>query len=161
MIEKAQAVTTSTPAASTNQVEPPPRPNVVPKATVKARRKQTPPPRPKLIADPKTRPKEKAKASLGLTTAATLETSPEPTAEVDVVVLDFKRKSSGTQTWRCPICPAQMQLRKANRGGIFWGCTRWPECDATRQGSDPARWSEGPVNLARRKHYSMPEDMVS
>ena len=50
----------------------------------------------------------------------------------------------------CPVCGSPMEKRSARKGGKFWGCTRWPLCDATRKSSDPCAWSEGPRNRAIR-----------
>jgi ssDNA-binding Zn-finger/Zn-ribbon topoisomerase 1 len=50
----------------------------------------------------------------------------------------------------CPMCGSPMVKRDAHKGGQFWGCTKWPLCDATRQFSDPNTWNVGPKNRARR-----------
>jgi len=50
----------------------------------------------------------------------------------------------------CPVCGSPMVQRRAHEGGKFWGCSTWPECDATRKFSDPYIWNMGPENRARR-----------
>jgi hypothetical protein len=48
----------------------------------------------------------------------------------------------------CPVCGSHMEKRSAHKGGKFWGCSRWPLCDATRKFSDPYTWNVGPKNRA-------------
>ena len=54
-----------------------------------------------------------------------------------------------TKGFACPVCGSPMKQRNAHKGGKFWGCYRWPECDATREFSDPYTWNVGPKNRAR------------
>ena len=64
-----------------------------------------------------------------------------------------KKTATSSKTWECPVCGSPMEIRHAGRGGKFYGCTMWASrnCDATRGGSDPTRWHEGPRNRWRRK----------
>ena len=41
-----------------------------------------------------------------------------------------------TQGKPCPACESAMVLRKAHRGGCFWGCSRYPDCRGTRRPFD-------------------------
>lgn len=78
----------------------------------------------------------------------------------------------------CPDCGAKMQLRDS-RFGLFYGCSRWPDCDcthgahkatgvplgapankATRQMRIEAHdafdqlWQGGPINMKRKEAYA-------
>ena len=45
-----------------------------------------------------------------------------------------------------------MQLKPARKGGKFFGCTQWPDCNGSR---DPINKRPGPVAQVRnaRKHF--------
>ena len=55
-----------------------------------------------------------------------------------------------TMSWKCSACKADMIEKFASRGGRFLGCSRWPDCDGTRQYSNPEKANEGPCNRAKR-----------
>ena len=87
---------------------------------------------------PKTSPKGKAKpkaaraqpknsvASRGIAARRPTQT------EEDAYVTPDDEEELG-----CPICGAPMTFRRANAGGCFRGCTRFPTCRGTRRPFDP------------------------
>ena len=88
---------------------------------------------------PKASPKAKARAA--------------PKAKSATPKAKEKADPDHNLSWQvCPVCRAPMKIKKAHRGGMFYGCTRWDDtqCDGSRQASDPTKWSEGPRNRARR-----------
>ena len=59
-------------------------------------------------------------------------------------------------SWTCPLCDdPQMTIRRAGRGGIFWGCRRYPECRGTRSYRDPT--IVGPVRLVQERRRQQQE----
>ena len=75
----------------------------------------------------------RAKAKAKATAQPPAEPAPEPEVE-----------------WTCPMCSGSMTIRCAGRG-VFYGCRRYPACDASRRFADPTQWSEGPRNRRRRE----------
>ena len=45
------------------------------------------------------------------------------------------------QTMLCPLCDGHMEIRRAGRGGKFWGCLGFPGCRGTRGFSNPSACS--------------------
>ena len=45
------------------------------------------------------------------------------------------------QTMLCPLCDGPMEIRRAGRGGKFWGCLGFPGCRGTRGFSNPSACS--------------------
>ena len=78
-------------------------------------------------------PRAKAKAKAKARAQPPAEPAPEPEVE-----------------WTCPMCSGSMTIRRAGRG-VFYGCRRYPACDASRRFADPTQWSEGPRNRRRRE----------
>ena len=81
---------------------------------------RAPPPQlPKATAPPPPLPKA---------TAPTVE--PKPTGNVG--------KPRGSDYPRCPKCDNRMLVKKANHGGMFFGCSQWPACNGSRSWRDYA-----------------------
>ena len=46
--------------------------------------------------------------------------------------MSTKSETSGTTGPPCPSCNERLVVRKAHRGGLFYGCTQWPRCKGSR-----------------------------
>ena len=47
---------------------------------------------------------------------------------------------------RCPKCDKRMLIKKANHGGLFYGCSQWPACTGSRSWRDFGKVNSEPEN---------------
>jgi len=53
------------------------------------------------------------------------------------------------EMWPCPLCDSTMVIKRAGRGGMFWGCPRHPACTGTRSLAKQNQVS--PVKVVRQR----------
>ena len=59
--------------------------------------------------------------------------------------MSAKSGRSGTTGPPCPGCNDRMVVRKAHRGGLFFGCPQWPRCNGSRPYKDGVHYTEEPT----------------
>ena len=62
-----------------------------------------------------------------------------PMADTKVSIKSERPRTLGPP---CPVCNERLVVRKAHRGGLFYGCPQWPRCKG------PRPWKTGAHNTA-------------
>ena len=68
--------------------------------------------------------REEKEAQVIIEEMPALEVIPEPVIT--------KAKGPGIDILFCPLCNKVMPLRRAHKGGCFYGCSQWPACKGYR-----------------------------
>ena len=76
---------------------------------------------------------------------------PPPQSETPADDNDEKKKEPQPEVIHlCPLCDQEMVTRRASRGGVFWGCPKYPKCRGTRSWRDPSKAS--PIAEVKARH---------
>lgn len=63
-----------------------------------------------------------------------------------------KRPEPSQITYICPLCDYEMKLKRARKGGWFYGCSQWPNCNGSRNKSDKRPGPVAAVTKLRNSH---------